>query len=141
MNMNTPNRLPSSPQKYPFKTPDDYFDGLTNRIMQSVDEAPKTLSWFRQYRYAIVATAAILVFGFGLWWNLSSQPPLSPEQDDIEYYLTYQHYLNTYDLLNLMEEEMVFQEPASSFELEVIEEYLLLTPSVDYYLESKNTFE
>lgn len=141
MKMNTQNRLPSPPQKSPFKTPDDYFDGLTNRIMQSVTEAPKTLSWYRQYRYTIVAAAAVLVIGFGLWWNQSAQSPFSPEQDDIEYYLTYQQYLNTYDLLNLMEEEMVFQEPASSFDLEVIEDYLLLTPSVDYYIESRNTFE
>ena len=139
--MNSPNRLPSSPQKSPFKSPDDYFDGLTDRIMQSVNEAPKTFSWYRQYRYAIVAAAAVVVIGFGIWWNQAAKTTFSPGQDDIEYYLTYQQYLNTYDLLNLMEEEMVFQEPASSFDLEVIEDYLLLTPSFDYYLESKNTFE
>lgn len=141
MKMNTPNRLPSPPQKSPFKTPDDYFDGLTNRIMQSVNEAPKTLSWYSQYRYAIVAAAAVVIIGFGLWWNQAAKTTFSPEQDDIEYYLTYQQYLNTYDLLNLMDEELVFQEPASGFDMDELEDYLLLSPSIDYYTETEETFE
>lgn len=141
MKMNTPDRFPFRSEKTPFATPEGYFDGLTDRVMLTVTEAPKTITWYQRYRYAIMTSAAVLMLGFGLWWSQIPNVSPSPNQDEIEYYLTYQQYLNTHDLVHLMEDDIVITESIPGLNPDDIEEYLLLSPSMDLITENENIFE
>ncbi len=90
-----------------FKTPDNYFDTFSARVLQQLPiEEPKTISIFSTRKTWLYAAAAILIFGLSIpIYNQFNSA--SPEIDDasLENYLAYQSSVSDTDLANLLNEE------------------------------------
>lgn len=90
-----------------FKTPDNYFDTFSARVLQQLPiEEPKTISIFSTRKTWLYVAAAILIFGLSIpIYNQFNSA--SPEIDDaaLENYLAYQSSVSDTDLANLLNEE------------------------------------
>lgn len=90
-----------------FKTPDNYFDTFSARVLQQLPiEEPKTIFIFSTRKTWLYAAAAILIFGLSIpIYNQFNSA--SPEIDDasLENYLAYQSSVSDTDLANLLNEE------------------------------------
>lgn len=90
-----------------FKTPEHYFDTLSENVMQQLPEKePKVISIFRNKKHLVLMVAAIFVVALlvpALFSNLTK----TKELDDtaIENYLSYQSNVTQYDIINLLDDE------------------------------------
>ena len=90
-----------------FKTPDNYFDTFSAKVMQQLPkEAPKTISLFSKRKSWIYAAAAVLVLAMAVpvvYTNFI----VSPEIDEatLENYISYNTSISDADLVNLLDEK------------------------------------
>jgi hypothetical protein len=90
-----------------FKTPHNYFDTFSSRVLQQLPiEGPKTISIFSKRKTWLYAAAAILIFGLSIP-SYNQFNSASPDIDDasLENYLAYQSTVSDTDLANLLNEE------------------------------------
>jgi hypothetical protein len=113
--------------KLGFKTPDGYFDSFTERLMQQLPEPEvKVVPLYRKTKAWIAGVAAVLVMALGLtvYFN-SATRVVQPDDAAIENYLVYQAGLNSYDLIqNLDESDIRELEQSVAVSDEAIEDYL-----------------
>jgi hypothetical protein len=89
-----------------FKTPDNYFDTFSARVMQQLPkEAPKTISLFSKRKSWIYAAAAVLVLAMTVPVVYTNYYISSPEIDEatLENYISYNTSISDEDLVNLLE--------------------------------------
>jgi hypothetical protein len=110
-----------------FKTPDNYFESFTDRLMQQLPEQEvKVVPLYRRKPVWISAVAAVFVaiMGLALFFNVNTDTPV-PDDTAIEDYLVYQTNMSTYDLMqNLDEQDIAELETSISISDEAIEDYL-----------------
>ncbi|WP_366187054.1 hypothetical protein [Flavobacterium ovatum] len=92
-----------------FKTPDNYFDTLSERVMQHLPEPEKEsnlISIFRNRKHIILMVAAVFVIAL-LIPIIYTTATKTTEIDDsaIENYLSYQSNVTQYDIINLLDNE------------------------------------
>jgi len=89
-----------------FKTPDNYFDTFSARVMQQLPkEAPKTISLFSKRKSWIYAAAAVLVLAMTVPVVYTNYYISSPEIDEatLENYISYNTSISDADLVSLLE--------------------------------------
>ncbi|MCG9793038.1 hypothetical protein [Flavobacterium algicola] len=90
-----------------FKTPDNYFDTLSEKVMLQIPEKEvKVLSIFQRKKSIIFLVAAVFMIAL-LLPQLFTSATKTTELDNssIENYLTYQSNVSQYDIINLLDEE------------------------------------
>lgn len=118
-----------------FKIPDNYFEKFENELMEKVatKAEPKVVSLFYRKQVWISAIAAVFVALFAIPFYFNSVSSSNLETATLENYLTTE--FNTYDLVDkLTEEDIVALEGEVSLSNEAIEDYLLETQNLNYYL-------
>ncbi len=117
-----------------FEIPDNYFEKFENELMEkvSVETQPKVVSLFYKKQIWISAIAAIFVAMLAIPFYFNSANK-TIETTTLESYLATE--FSTYELLdNLSETQITELENEIAFNDEVIEDYLLETQNLDYYL-------
>jgi len=90
-----------------FKTPENYFDTFSARVMQQLPkEEPKTISLFSRRKNWVYAAAAVLVIGLSIpvYNNLQNRQS-EIDQTTLENYITYHSNVSDTDLVNLLDEK------------------------------------
>lgn len=91
-----------------FKTPENYFDTFSARVMQQLPkEEPKTISLFSKKKSWIYAAAAVLVIAMAVPVVYTNFYSPSPEIDEatLENYISYNTSISDTDLVNLLDEK------------------------------------
>jgi hypothetical protein len=116
-------------RRYPFQSPEGYFDALPERLMSNIEierKSPKTLT-FHRLLMPVLSVAASVAIILGLIYIpsmfSSSEKIAAGKSADIEYYLTYQ--------LSALAIFETFGEPVVEKDLgyEQLEEVLIATVS------------
>ena len=120
-----------------FKTPENYFDTFSARVMEQLPkEEPKTISIFSKRKIWTYAAAAVLIFALTIpVYNHFYSHSTEIDETTLENYITYQSSLSNTDLLNLLDEEDI-QKISIDLNLEdkTIENELTENNNFEYYL-------
>ena len=113
--------------KQGFTTPEGYFDSFTEKLMQQLPEREvKVVPLYRRTPVWMSAAAAVftVMFGVGIYYSSDSEAA-QPDDAAIENYLVYQTNLNTYDLMQSLDEQDIAElESTMAISDEAIEDYL-----------------
>ncbi|MBP4140216.1 hypothetical protein J3S90_00160 [Flavobacterium sp. P4023] len=91
-----------------FKTPDNYFDNFSAKMMERLPmNEPKVISIFQKRKNLFLLIAAILVLALLVptLYNYSTTQKSNMDAAALENYITYQTNVNQYDLINVLETE------------------------------------
>ncbi|WP_348810884.1 hypothetical protein [Flavobacterium maritimum] len=90
-----------------FKTPENYFENFSAKIMQQLPEnEAKVISLFQKRKIILMAVAAILVVAMMIpIYTLFSTNSKELDESTLENYITYQSSMNQYDLISELEAE------------------------------------
>jgi hypothetical protein len=120
-----------------FKTPENYFDTFSARVMQQLpEEDPKVISLFSKRKTWIYVAAAILVLALTIpvYNNFNGH---SSEIDDatLENYISYHSTVSDADLVNLLDEKDI-QKISINLDIEdkTIENELSINGNLEQYL-------
>lgn len=121
-------RLDSEPKLKPgFKIPENYFETLTDKVMQQLPEKEvKVVPLYKRKYTWISAVAAIFIIALGisLYFRMSA-PATQPDAEAIENYLVYQANISSYELMqNLDTSDIKELEQSITLNDEAIEDYL-----------------
>ena len=121
-----------------FKTPENYFDTFSARVMQQLPkEEPKTISLFSKRKSWIYAAAAILVLALTLPVVYTNFYSSSPEIDEatLENYISYNTSISDTDLVNLLDEKDIQKiDIGMNIEDKTIENELSENKNLEHYL-------
>ena len=132
--------LENSPKiKSGFKVPDGYFEEFNAKLTEqlAIEVEPKVIVLHSRKTLWYFAIAAILLIAISIPvyqnWKVNMSPQLN--QDEIENYLSDHSAISTEDLITLLnEEDILALQKSKTIESETIENYLLTTESLEYYL-------
>jgi len=129
----------SSKIKSGFKVPDGYFEEFNAKLTEqlAIEVEPKVIVLHSRKTLWYFAIAAVLLVAISIPvyqnWKINTPPQLN--QDEIENYLSYHPSITTEDLITLLnEEDILALQKSKTIESETIENYLLTTESLEYYL-------
>lgn len=90
-----------------FKTPDNYFENFSIKMMEQLPASePKVISIFQKRKNIMLMVAAVLVLALMIpILNYSSASSQELDSTAVENYITYQSNLNQYDLISVLETE------------------------------------
>jgi len=127
--------IPEKKAKSPFIVPENYFETLSDRIVARVEDKQevKVIPLYLQLKYQILASAAVILLFFGIFWMTQKKETSGFDDDQIEYYLSYKQHLNTYDLISLMEDDLYLIE--SEKEASELEIFLLKNNDIELLME------
>lgn len=116
-----------------FKIPDGYFENFENKIMKQIEnEEPKVISIFRRkYFYVASIAATILLVIGGLFTNRNNINSI--DDTTLENYLVTE--VSSYDLIDKINlENIASADDVIEISNDNLENYLMNTPNLDYYL-------
>ena len=123
-----------------FKTPEGYFDNLTNRVMEQLpDNETKVVPLYKRVQKWYVRIAAILIIaiGTGIFFklNTSGNDVKQPDASTIENYLVYQSDITNEDLYeHLDDNDIKILEESIQISNEAIEIYIVYENEYEYYI-------
>ncbi len=120
-----------------FKTPENYFDTFSARVIQQLPtEEPKTISIFSKRKTWLYAAAAILILGLSIpIYNQFKSPSSEIDDATLENYIAYQSSVSNTDLANLLNEEDIQKMSVDlNIEDKTIENELIENKNLEYYL-------
>lgn len=121
-----------------FKTPENYFDTFSARVMQQLPkEEPKRISLFSKRKSWIYAAAAVLVLAMVVPVVYTNFYNSSPEIDDatLENYISYNTSISDADLVNLLDEKDIQKiDIGLKIEDKTIENELSENQNLEHYL-------
>lgn len=90
-----------------FKTPDNYFENFSIKMMEQLPASePKVISIFQKRKDIILMVAAVLVLALMIpILNYSTASSQELDSTALENYITYQSNVNQYDLMSVLETE------------------------------------
>lgn len=90
-----------------FKTPDNYFENFSIKMMEQLPASePKVISIFQKRKNIMLMVAAVLVIALMIpILNYSSASSQELDSTALENYITYQSNVNQYDLISVLETE------------------------------------
>jgi hypothetical protein len=127
-------KLDNEPKiKTGFRTPDGYFESFTERVMQQLaqPEARVIPLYRRKPVWFSAAAAFIVLLGLGIFFRSAvlDVQTVQPDADAIENYLVYQQGINSYDLIQNLNQQDIEELQASidvdDISNEAIKEYLI----------------
>ncbi len=130
-------QLSKTPKIKPgFKVPQNYFDTLPQRIVETLEKKPKVLPFYQSSLFklaaAVVLLAVLLPIGIK---TFSAQATSKGKNTAIENYFSYNSELTSLDLLSLLsEEEMATLELEYTLDLNAIESTLLQNSNIEMYI-------
>jgi len=121
-----------------FKTPENYFDTFSARVMQQLPkEEPKTISLFSKRKSWLYAAAAVLVLAMAVPVVYTNFYKSSPEIDEatLENYISYNTSISDTDLVNLLDEKDIQKiDIGMNIEDKTIENELSENKNLEHYL-------
>lgn len=123
-------KLDDTPKIKPgFITPEGYFDGFTERLMEQLPaQEVKVVPLYRRTPVWMSAAAAVftVMFGAGIYYSTYNHTPAQPDDAAIENYIVYQTNMSTYDLMQDLDQQDIAElESSMMVSDEAIEDYLL----------------
>ena len=110
-----------------FTTPDDYFEGFTNRLMQQLpkQEVKVVPLYKRKPVWFSAAAGFIIMVTLGVFYTTTTSTVSQPDDAAIENYLVYQANVNSYDLMqNLDQQDIDELEESIVINDDAIKDYL-----------------
>ena len=110
-----------------FTTPDDYFENFTNRLMQQLPkhEAKVVPLYKRKPVWFSAAAGFIIMVTLGVFYTTTTSAVSQPDDAAIENYLVYQANVNSYDLMqNLDQQDIDELEESIVINDDAIKDYL-----------------
>ena len=88
-----------------FKTPDDYFENFSVKMMEQLPASePKIIYIFQKRKNIILMVAAVLVIALMIpYLNYSTANSQALDRIALENYINYQSNVNQYDLMRVLE--------------------------------------
>lgn len=120
-----------------FKTPENYFDTFSARVIQQLPkEEPKIISIFSKRKTWLYAAAAILILGLSIpIYNQFNIPSSEIDNATLENYIAYQSSVSDTDLANLLDEEDIQKIIVDlNIEDKTLENELTENKNLEYYL-------
>ncbi|MNP96846.1 hypothetical protein D3C85_94380 [compost metagenome] len=120
-----------------FKTPENYFENFSAKVMQQLPEnEPKVISIFQKRKIILMTVAAILVLAMMIpLYTIFSTNSKELDETTLENYLTYQSSMNQYDLITELEPEDINKiETVFPLEDETIEDILTTNSDMEHLI-------
>ncbi|MNF38646.1 hypothetical protein D3C84_196020 [compost metagenome] len=120
-----------------FKTPENYFENFSAKVMQQLPEnEPKVISVFQKRKIILMTVAAILVLAMMIpLYTIFSTNSKELDENTLENYLTYQSSMNQYDLITELEPEDINKiETVFPLEDETIEDILTTNSDMEHLI-------
>ncbi|TDP02177.1 hypothetical protein [Flavobacterium sp. 245] len=131
-------KLENEPKiKSGFKTPEHYFDDLSAKVLQQINEKEvKVIPFYKRKNVISLAAAAVIVFALMIP-IVNNYNATSKELDEatLETYLSYQSNLNQYDLIqNLDTKDIQKLNKNVAIEDETLEDILASNPNIEHLI-------
>ncbi|MHC0441432.1 hypothetical protein [Flavobacterium resistens] len=131
-------KLENEPKiKSGFKTPEHYFDDLSAKVLQQINEKEvKVIPFYKRKNVISIAAAAVVVFALMIP-IVNNYNATSKELDEatLETYLSYQSNLNQYDLIqNLDTKDIQKLNKNVAIEDETLEDILASNPNIEHLI-------
>ncbi|WP_035647271.1 hypothetical protein [Flavobacterium sp. ASV13] len=131
-------KLENEPKiKSGFKTPEHYFDDLSAKVLQQINEKEvKVIPFYKRKNVISIAAAAVIVFALMIP-IVNNYNATSKELDEatLETYLSYQSNLNQYDLIqNLDTKDIQKLNKNVAIEDETLEDILASNPNIEHLI-------
>ncbi|KRB57924.1 hypothetical protein [Flavobacterium sp. Root186] len=128
-------KLENEPKvKSGFKTPDHYFDTLSAKVLEQINEREvKVIPLYKRKKVVSIAAAAAVFIAF-LIPTANHYYKASKELDEatLETYLTYQSNLNQYDLIKELDTKDIDKLNKNvALEEETLEDILATNPNIE----------
>lgn len=128
-------KLENEPKvKSGFKTPDHYFDTLSAKVLEQINEREvKVIPLYKRKKVISIAAAAAVLIAF-LIPTANHYYKVSKELDEatLETYLTYQSNLNQYDLIKELDSKDIDKLNKNvALEEETLEDILATNPNIE----------
>lgn len=117
-----------------FTTPNGYFEDFTKRLMQQLPKPEvKVVPLYKRKPVWLSAAAAfIIMLTLGIFFTTAtSTATAQPDQAAIENYLVYQTNLNSYDLMQHLDQEDIN---------ELEQQIVVSDDAIEDYLDNENTY-
>lgn len=121
-----------------FKTPEDYFDNFSTKILQQINEKKevKVIPFYKRKNVLSLLAAAVVVIALMIPiinnYNATSK---DLDEDTLETYLSYQSNLNQYDLIQNLDTKDIQQLSKNvAIEDETLEDILATNPNIEHLI-------
>lgn len=120
-----------------FKTPENYFDTLSENINARLQsDEPKVISFYNRNKKTFYSVAAVLILALSIPFFIPSTTKVTDiDQTAIENYISYNTKMTTYEIAEYLDKEDI-EKLKVDFEIQddVLEESLLNTIDVEQYI-------
>ncbi|WP_316633476.1 hypothetical protein [uncultured Flavobacterium sp.] len=121
-----------------FKTPDHYFDDLSAKVLQQINEEKevKVIPFYKRKKVISILAAAVIIIALMIpIANNYNQTSKELDEDTLETYLAYQSNLNQYDLIqNLDTKDIQKLNKNVIIEDETLEDILSSSPNIEHLI-------
>jgi hypothetical protein len=119
-----------------FKTPEGYFDDLSEKINANLPKnEPKVISIFQKRKTWIYGIAAVLAISLSVVFYQQFQSPETLDAEFLENYIARNTSVSEYDLLELLEKEDIEKIQIDLYiQDEVLEETMIHNTNLEHYL-------
>jgi hypothetical protein len=122
-----------------FKTPDHYFDDLSAKVLQQINDDKKevkVIPFYKRKRVLSILAAAVIVIALMIpIINNYNETSKELDEDTLETYLAYQSNLNQYDLIqNLDSKDIQKLNKNIIIEDETLEDILSSSPNIEHLI-------
>ncbi|WP_456313125.1 hypothetical protein [Pseudomonas shirazensis] len=117
-----------------FKTPDDYFDNFSTKVLQQInDREAKVIPLYKQKKVIAMLVAAIVIMALMIpIINNYNNKAKDLDEATLETYLSYQSNLNQYDLIKELDSKDIDKLSKSvALEQETLEDILSSNPNIE----------
>ncbi|WET01892.1 hypothetical protein [Flavobacterium sp. YJ01] len=135
-------KLENEPKiKSGFKTPENYFDDFSEKVLQQVNQKEvKVIPFYKRKKKLSLAAAALI--GFALMIPIvNNYRATSNELDEatLETYLSYQSNLSQYDLIQKLDDSDIEKlNNDITLEDETLEDILSTSPNIEHLISEQN---
>ncbi|WJS94386.1 hypothetical protein NYQ10_20080 [Flavobacterium johnsoniae] len=135
-------KLENEPKiKSGFKTPENYFDDFSEKVLQQLDKKEvKVIPFYKRKKNLSLAAAALI--GFALMIPIvNNYRATSNELDEatLETYLSYQSNLSQYDLIQKLDDSDIEKlNNDITLEDETLEDILSTSPNIEHLISEQN---
>ncbi|MRX38084.1 hypothetical protein GJU43_02245 [Flavobacterium sp. LC2016-23] len=117
-----------------FKTPENYFNDLSGRVLQQINEREvKVIPIYKRKKVLTMVAAAVIVIAMMIpIVNNYNNTSKELDENTLETYLAYQSNLNQYDLINQLDSKDIESLNKNvALEQETLEDILSSNPNIE----------
>ena len=119
-----------------FKTPEGYFDDLSEKINANIPNSePKVISIFQKRKTWMYGIAAVLAISLSIVFYQQSQSTETLDADFLENYIARNTTVSEYDLLELLEKEDIEKIQIDiDIQDDILEETMINNTNLEHYI-------